>query len=167
MRHKLKSEGQTNRREAAARLLRNEKGGRCKPPSSQLTPQTGHRVEDRFRPPREANLVMEEREQVDCQAREFPLVTRKQLESTIVTRKCGRETLEHDSHGLQNPTDVGASSTFFGSISRDSAMPTASGTMHSLGKGLASTRTCNIDISILDLFHSKRFAHAPVRDPSE
>ena len=36
----------------------NEKGGRCKPPFFQLTPQTGHRVEDRFRPPREANLFV-------------------------------------------------------------------------------------------------------------
>src|SRR5215510_2651789 len=117
MRHKPKSEGKPSR------LLRNEKGGRCKPPSSQLTPQTGHRVEDRFRPPREANLVMEEGKQVGCQPWTFPLVTPKQLESTIVTRKCGRETLEHDSHGLQNPTDVGASSTFFGSICQNSVCP--------------------------------------------
>jgi len=35
----------------------NEKGGWCKPPLLELTPQTGYRVEVRFRPPREANIV--------------------------------------------------------------------------------------------------------------
>src|SRR5437660_12700867 len=63
---------------------RNKKGGRCKPPFRQLTPQNQNTVEVAFRPPREANIfICDLRMQVGCQAMGppgFPFIRLKQRE---------------------------------------------------------------------------------------
>ena len=71
-------------RVAGCILSENKKGGRCKPPFRQLTPQNQNTVEVAFRRPREANIfICDLRMQVGCQAtgqQGFPLMRLKQWE---------------------------------------------------------------------------------------